>query len=351
MMRRLTLENFTVFSRAEFEFAGLDAIHGENSTGKTHLLKLVYAILSTLRRAPNANVPETPTKSWLESELAKALSEVFRPEDFKVGRLVRRQQGRATASVRAEFEGAGALEFSFSTNHGTTVKVEEAPTAWLPRPPIYLPTRELLSVYPGFVSLYETQAIPFDRTWRDTCAYLGAPVARGPKSKAVAALLKPLEDALGCQAMLENGRFFVKMQQPSAKVEADLVAEGLRKLTMVARLIANGSLDGKGALLWDEPEANLNPALVREVAPVLWKLAAAGVQVFLATHSLFLLTELELLRVGGEEAPSTCFIGLHRADDAVAVTAGATLAESGEVAALREDLQQADRALPKEITV
>ena len=71
-------------------------------------------------------------------------------------------------------------------------------------------------------------------------------------------------------------------------MEADLVAEGYRKLTMVARLIANGSLDANSLLFWDEPEANLNPRLIRRLAPLLLDLAEAGVQVFIATHSLFL---------------------------------------------------------------
>ncbi len=39
-------------------------------------------------------------------------------------------------------------------------------------------------------------------------------------------------------------------------MEMHLVAEGLRKLAMIARLIANGSLVDKVSLFWDEPEAN-----------------------------------------------------------------------------------------------
>ncbi|WP_281258757.1 hypothetical protein [Avibacterium endocarditidis] len=42
-------------------------------------------------------------------------------------------------------------------------------------------------------------------------------------------------------------------------MEIPLVAEGLRKLAMVARLVATGTLLDKGCLFWDEPEANLNP--------------------------------------------------------------------------------------------
>lgn len=46
MLKTLTLKNFTVFPTAELEFSpGLNVIVGENGTGKSHLLKLGYAVL------------------------------------------------------------------------------------------------------------------------------------------------------------------------------------------------------------------------------------------------------------------------------------------------------------------
>lgn len=44
MVTRIVLENFTAFEHADIEFdAGVNVIIGENSTGKTHLMKAVYA--------------------------------------------------------------------------------------------------------------------------------------------------------------------------------------------------------------------------------------------------------------------------------------------------------------------
>ena len=46
MLNRLHIRNFTVFAEAEFEFsAGLNVIVGTNGTGKSHGLKLGYAVL------------------------------------------------------------------------------------------------------------------------------------------------------------------------------------------------------------------------------------------------------------------------------------------------------------------
>ena len=91
-----------------------------------------------------------------------------------------------------------------------------------------------------------------------------------------------------------NGRFYLKTSG-QGRIEMPLVAEGIRKLAMLARLIATGSLLGSGYLFWDEPEANLNPRLIKSVATAILCLARNGIQVFVATHSLFLLRELEIL--------------------------------------------------------
>ena len=130
-------------------------------------------------------------------------------------------------------------------------------------------------------------------------------------------------------------------------MEMHLVAEGLRKLAMVARLIATGMLVEKGYLFWDEPEANLNPKLIKDSARTIVALSQSGIQVFVATHSLFLLRELYLLQL--EHALDTQCFGLHlREDGTVQVQQGKTIDEIGPIASLDEELQQSDRYLEQE---
>ena len=46
-IQALTVQNFTCFEDVSFEFStGINVFIGENGTGKTHILKLLYAILS-----------------------------------------------------------------------------------------------------------------------------------------------------------------------------------------------------------------------------------------------------------------------------------------------------------------
>lgn len=348
MIESLRLKDFTVFKDTEFDFAaGLNVIVGENGTGKTHILKLAYS--TTYVCAKGAREPgAAPTKSHLQSAVANKLTAVFRPDEL--GRLARRdRRGRQRSEVRCSYgPPTNALAFSFNTASRSEVSIDEAPSAFIEKLPVYLPPRELLTIAPGFVSLYETSYLPFEETWRDTSILLGAPLARGPREKRIKELLVPLEEAMGGKVELEEGgRFY--LNSDGVPTEMHLVAEGLRKLAMVSRLIATGSLVDKGFLFWDEPESNLNPRIIRTVARTIVHLARSGIQVFVATHSLFLLRELDLLLQEPEnDATERRFIGLQRRASGVEVMQGSSVDEIGDISALDEELRQSDRYLEVE---
>jgi predicted ATP-dependent endonuclease of OLD family len=75
-----------------------------------------------------------------------------------------------------------------------------------------------------------------------------------------------------------------------------MMAEGLRKIGTISYLLKNGALNQNSILFWDEPESNLNPKLIRDIAKLLIYLERLDVQIFIANHSLFLIKELEILR-------------------------------------------------------
>ena len=127
-----------------------------------------------------------------------------------------------------------------------------------------------------------------------------------------------------------------------------LVAEGLRKLAMIARLVTTGTLLQHGYLFWDEPETNLNPRIIRVVARTIATLAKSGIQLFITTHSLYLLRELELLTTQDDAlATLTRYFALARAgsdtDEPVLLQQGASLTDLDTIITLDEELEQSDR--------
>jgi energy-coupling factor transporter ATP-binding protein EcfA2 len=346
MLKSLDIKNLTVFAEANLEFSPqLNVIVGENAVGKSHLLKAPYAVLATSAeegRKPNA---APPTKVGLQAKLADKLMGVLRPES--VGRLARRKKGVTQCEIRCRFDNAALdIDFHFAAESQWDIGIDRLPSRWVKQAPVFLPTRELLTIYPGFVSVYENHYLEFEETWRDTCVLLGAPAVRGPKEKRAKELLEPLEEAMGGKVELnKHGRFYLNIPG-QGRMEMPLVAEGHRKLAMIARLIATGSLLDKGYLFWDEPETNLNPKLIKDAARTILHLSRNGIQVFIATHSLFLMRELDILQQSDSfQGTAARYIGLLAEDDGVIVQQGRSIDDIGAITALDEELSQSDRYL------
>ena len=341
MLRSLRIENFTAFAEADLRFSqGLNVIVGENGVGKTHLLKLPYAIMA-LSAEEGRNGTGRPTKALLRRRIAEKLVNVMRPES--IGRLARRKQGRQRCEVKLRLAApAETIAFNFATQSASEVVVDRTPRRWLDHPPVYLPTRELLSIYPGFSAFYDAHHLEFEETWRDTCQLLGSPTIRGPREAHVRGLLEPLEDLMGGRLVLHpSGRFYLR--GGGRNMEMPLVAEGVRKIGMLARLIATGALVDRGCLFWDEPETNLNPRLIRGVAEAILHVCAQGAQVFVATHSLFLLREFEILLLHRFQSAKRRYFALGQCKDGVEVEQGEEIEEVDPLLLLDEDLVQSDR--------
>lgn len=342
MLESVSFRNFTVFERASLCLGpGVNVVIG--LSGKTHLLKAIYSTLAASaegRRSPHRK----PSKAALKSRITDKLIRVFRPD--ALGRLLRRGRGRERCELEFRFADPGLnIDFALATN-SKAVDIGRVPQAWMEKPPVYIPTRELLTIYPGFISVYESHYLEFEETWRDTCLLLGVPLVRGPREQTAKELLEPLERAMGGKIQLDrNGRFYLD-RPGQGSMEMPLVAEGLRKLGMVARLIATGSLLDKGYLFWDEPETNLNPRLIREVARTIYHVAEHGVQVFIASHSLFLLRELHILaEQAGAASKKLRVFALQPDAGGVRVEQGDSFEQVGAIASLDEELAQSGRYL------
>ena len=347
VLRSLEVRNFTAFPKARLNFAnGLNVIIGENGTGKTHLLKLPYSVMAVSAEEGRKRNGRQPTKAFLQTRLAEKLVNVFRPED-RLGRLARRHKGRSRCEVKLRFSEPGtSVEFNFTSQNRSEVVMDRSPSVWSEQTPVFLPTRELLTIYPGFVPLYETHHLEFDETWRDTCLLLGSPPLKGVHEQAANRLRKPLEEQIGGRIVLEEKkRFYLRPfgAGRSSDMEISLVAEGWRKFGMLTQLITTGSLPDKASLFWDEPESNLNPRLIRDVAKAIMTICEAGAQVIVATHSLFLLREFEVLLKREFEDVEHRYFALRRGDEGAQISQSDEIDNADPLILLDEELEQSDR--------
>jgi len=287
------ITNLTVFEDATFDLCpGVNVLIGANATGKTHAMKAMYAILRAIEKGLHATF-------WTK------FAEVFRPDHGDVRRLVRRGS-EAARSTKIYFNKGGAWETWID------ICADGSNNAMNKREPVkslYIPSREVLSMYEGFIAAYQSRELSFDETFYDLCVALNANLLRGERADQVAPLLQQLEAILGGKVILEGNRFYV---QPFGRerYEAHLLAEGLRKIATLAHLVANGSLVPGSILFWDEPETNLNPRLITQLVDFLVALARHDVQVVLTTHDYLLAHRLSLVSEYSAAAAKIRFFGL-----------------------------------------
>ncbi len=278
MINRLKLKNFTAFDELLMDFSpGVNLIIGENGTGKTHILKLLYAILSSLKK---------------DKKISEKLISIFVPNDDRIGRLVRRKKGSSECRVKVIGNHQNYCSFRFS-NH-TKKEIPIPSMKWMlddlddKRSTVFIPVKEMLSHSPGFLSLYKEREIHFDETYPDVISKAFLPPRRD-KTKYLAMIQK----VIGGKIIVKGDKFFLKNKQ--GELEFDLLAEGMRKLGLLWLLIDNGAItDSTSTLFWDEPETNLNPSMFETLVKVLLSLQRDGVQIFIATHSYVLLKEFDV---------------------------------------------------------
>lgn len=341
MIKRIKINEFTAFKNADLKFSpGINIIVGENGSGKSHLLKLAYTLAKS---SYNSTSIASQSKAIFQHRLAQNLLGIFKPESL--GRLTRRKQGITRAAVSVEFEKNknSSYEFSFSTKSEVEVKLEsEYPASYAPAMPIFIPTKELLTLFPGLRSILKDYELGIDDTYPDLCDSLDRPILRGPRLESIKNVLEPIENIIGGEIKKENGRFYLYQSQ-GGRLEIDLVAEGFRKLSTLAFLLKNGSLTNETSLIWDEPEANLNPILIKRLAEMLMKLANQNFQIIIATHSLFLLKEIHILSTTYPKAKPRYF-GIYQNEmGEQEVSTENNLEFLNNITSLEAELEQSDR--------
>ena len=301
MFTFLEVEGFTAFVKERFEWSpGVNVLVGENGTGKTHLLKLLYCLQkSGVTEGKDADVS-------MDTKIAN----VFCPKDGDLSRLVRRKQGTSTAEIKAQW-GDTNLRMSFS-NARNWRKDITLPRKWTcSTRPLYIPAKEVffLSWDGAFLSLYDRYNLKVDEVHCDLLKLLSLPPIKDIASTGRQEAYKETDKALGGSVQTDSkGNFYLKRGR--AQLEMALVEEGGRKLSLLWRLMHNGVLLDHKTLYWDEPEANLNPSMMRHVANILLLLARSGTQIFVATHSFEFLQELEILKKKKETKAEVMFFAL-----------------------------------------
>ncbi len=282
MLKEIKLERFTAFDNLAVTLsAGINVLIGANGTGKTHLLKLLYGAMQQ-------------ADSRVEKNMDQTLLGLFMPDSLS--RLVKRSAGRGKGSFVVFRNDGDGVERSLRyelTSLGRSQTVNSRVWSRDRRyNVVYIPVKDMLANSPGFKSLYEKRELFFESIYADIISLALLPPTKGHPSKEKSTLLDRIQRVIDGKVEKKDEKFYLRNSH--GKLEFPLLAEGYRKLGLLYSLIQNESISSDSILFWDEPEANLNPKLAKEVVKILLELQRMGTQVFIATHDYVLLKEFEL---------------------------------------------------------
>lgn len=296
MIKSADIQYFMGFERFHAEaFTPINVFIGKNDTGKTSLLKLLYVSTWVLNLKNYKLIPQNNYN--LRELLAEKLLDTFQPGTKGLGELVSKPTKQALdVRVTNGFWKEEDVKYSFGPATTNTIQSIQASFAEekFDYSCLFIPAKEVLTAYKAIRATRDILRIPgFDDTYIDLIRVLGVPAIPSKYiDKELRDLDKGLEDLFEGRIEADDDDFIFK--KGNTRFPMSLTAEGIKKIGILNTLIRNGMLTSRTVLFLDEPETALHPDAIRTLVEMLVLMAKAGVQIFLATHSYFVLKQVHI---------------------------------------------------------
>lgn len=287
MIQQVKLVNFGPVRDLSFnDFGRINLFIGPNRSGKTILLKSLYAATKAIELfGRGKNIKK------INELLFDKLYWTFQVD--KIGDIVARPDNGPLSFEMQENNG-GRFAFNFSSKTEKQIVNVTSTCEQRNTDSIFIPAKEVLSLIDIIIQSREDQSFGFDDTYYDLAKAL-LPTRRGRNYKKFADSRKRLENLI--DGKLEYDKDLKKwvFTQGRQKFDISLTSEGTKKIAILDTLLGNHYLSKDSIIFIDEPEAGLHPELLIEFLDILKVLADCGLQIFVASHSFFVIKKLYLI--------------------------------------------------------
>lgn len=306
-IKSVGLKNFTIFDNLQCNvISGINIFVGENGTGKTHLLKAVYAACECSR---NENPVDDLLGCFKENQQEGNLLKNKNNNELTISitaegsnRILRRGSKLIPPSMSDTKRFASDMQTFYESSY--FIELPEGKKFFA----VYIPVKDMLTHSAGFLAMAtKYRDFPFDKTLTDVVIKASQWKVNKPPKLALA-VLPILEKMMAGTVVFENDDFYIRKHNGQL-IRFELEAEGLKKIGLLWQLLMTDNLNENSILIWDEPEANLNPRFLPKIVECLLELSRHGVQIFLSTHNYIF---AKYFNVRAKDSDSVMFHALYK---------------------------------------
>lgn len=284
------LENYGMIKEfSSDQFSNINLIIGENGTGKTFLLKALYSAVRSLEEYKRGD----DIKSIVEV-VSEKLRWTFQVE--KIGDMVSKS-AEDGLSLDARL-GNDKINYQFSQSASSKVGVAAAPNKGKEGNSIFIPAKEVLSLFSVILKSREVDKVfGFDDTYYDLVKALRISPSKGKNYTVFANSRKLVSDVIDGRVEYDenSGKWFYRNKK-NQKFSIGATSEGVKKIAIMDRLLANGYLGSNSIIFIDEIESALHPEAICRFLDMIDMIANdMGLQVFITSHSYFVIKKLCLI--------------------------------------------------------
>lgn len=294
MIESISLRNYGGHQTVDWDSLGnINLIIGTNGRGKSFILKAIYTAMKTIEACGRGQNNKTAAEI-----LADKLYWTFQAQ--ALGDLVKKGTSGGL-SCKMIFDGK-TFFYSFRDSAKKVINNVVNECGSRESNTIFIPEKEVLSICSIIKKSREQDSVfGFDDTYLDLVRAISTPIQKEPRFQSFSEGQRLLRNLIGGTVEYDAARdtwSYVKNKDAGRgkiPIAIGATAEGVKKIAILHQLLGNRYLDDKSIIIFDEPEAGLHPAAVSDLLDIIMLLAETGVQIFIASHSYFVLKKAYLL--------------------------------------------------------
>jgi hypothetical protein len=263
-------------------------------------LKLLY---STVKALEIYSLKSKHSGASFKKDLASKLNTTFMPIRNGLGDIVKKGQGDKFEFESTIIDNSGKYQqniyYAFGERTETAISncsEQVKPLSHININALFIPAKEVLTAFNDIRNIRDHDyGVGFDDTYRDLITSLDLPTTRGRIATELSQVNKTLEDLFeGRIEQTDKRELPFLFKKGKQRFAMQMTAEGIKKIGILTTLINNRQL-GKGTILFmDEPETALHPDAIRQMVEMLVAMSKAGVQIFVSSHSYFLIKQFAI---------------------------------------------------------